>query len=54
MAEDRIAVLKRMAENLNVHDSNRDFLRLIVEELSMLRYRTETSDRVLKAMREAF
>lgn len=49
---DRMEELKRMVQNINIHDDNRKLLQLIVEELDMLRGRTETSERLFRALRK--
>lgn len=50
----RIEELRRMVENVNIHDDNRTLLRLIVEELDYLHGEHEQTRRTLNALRKSF
>ena len=50
---DRLEVIEHLMKTRNIHADDGDLFKLILEELKMLRGRTDESDRLIKAINEA-
>lgn len=50
----RIELLRKMAESINIHDGNRERLKLIIEELDYLHDETQANHKLREDIRRSF